>query len=76
MKREASFHFDCIPGFAEGGGGSDHGERALCTDHGDWREREHLNAGLGSERGSGIRGQSPLKLKAFCTFLYKKVAKS
>jgi len=42
-----------------------------------------LNGGLGAEPPSGVQGQRvgqgakpPLKLKAFCIFLYKKVAKS
>ena len=45
-----------------------------------------LNGGLGAEPGAGSRGrapgggsgggEAPLKLKAFCTFLHKKVAKS
>jgi len=44
-----------------------------------------LNGGLGAEPPAGSRGtplvgdqggEAPLKLKAFCTFLHKKVAKS
>ena len=44
-----------------------------------------LNEGLGAEPpagskgrapGGGSGGEAPLKLKAFCTFLHKKVAKS
>jgi len=36
-----------------------------------------LNGGLGAEPPAGSRGQggSPLKLKAFCTFLHKKWSK-
>ena len=60
------------PGFARG---ADHGERA---------EREP-KWGLGAEPRAGSRGrafgggsggEAPLKLKSFCTFLCKKVAKS
>ena len=36
-----------------------------------------LNGGLGAEPPLvGVKGEAPLKLKAFCTLLYKKVAKS
>jgi len=57
------------------GGGADHGERA---------EREpKRGSGSGAPNGVqeqspwwGVRGRSRLKLKAFCTFLYKKLAKS
>ena len=37
-----------------------------------------LNGGLGAEQSPwwGSGGKAPLKLKAFCTFLHKKVAKS
>ena len=54
--------------------GGNHGERA---------EREPKRGSAGGGAPSGVRGwgqgrvgEAPLKLKAFCTFLYKKVAKS
>jgi len=55
------------PGFAKGGG----------ADDGDRVEREPKR-GSGGGAPSGVRGTAPSggKLKAFCTFLYKKVAKS
>jgi len=64
-----------IQDLPKGGGRADHGKRM-----------EHLTGSLGANRGSGGRapsrvqeqspwwgsGRSPLKLKAFCKFLYKK----
>jgi len=47
--------------------GGDHGERA---------EREPKRGSGGSALVGGQGGRAPLKLKAFCTLLYKKVAKS
>jgi len=60
------------PGFAKGGGGT-------------MAVRTSLNRGLGAEPPAGYRGRAPggapgggsggkapLKLKGFCTFLYKK----
>ena len=61
------------PGFAKGE--ADHGERAV-------REPKRRSGGgapsgvLGTAPGRGSGHKAPLKLKAFCTFLYKKVAKS
>jgi len=54
------------PGFARG---RDHGERAE-------REPKQGSGGVqGQSPWWGVR-EAPLKLKAFCTFLHKKVAKS
>ena len=56
------------PGFAKGGG---HGERAE-------REPKRGSGGVapsgvqGQSPWWGVRGRSPLKLKAFCQFSYKK----
>ena len=60
------------PGFAKGG---DQGARAE-------REPKRGSGGgapagsRGRAPGGGSGGRSPLKLKAFCTFLHEKVAKS
>ena len=64
------------PGFAKEG--ADHGERAE-------REPKRGSGGgpaeppagsRGRAPGGGQGGEAPLKLKAFCTFLHKIVAKS
>jgi len=51
------------PGFSKGE--TDHGERAA-----------HRERRSGAERGPGAEPLVGVKLKAFCQFLYKKVAKT
>ena len=62
------------------------GGSRICHGGGMASERSaSLNGGLGAEppagsrgraNGGGQRGEAPLKLRAFRTFLYKQVAKS